>query len=177
MIKKVLLLSLLSLAFCAQAVSAQELESSCGLSAWVIDKDPKGLNVRDKPNINGKVIAKLPHKSNEDDDIVIVYVVGYTNGWVKIASAEPVSGEKMFDDIGWISAKMVETGIQAQGGMKPATLYAQAKSTSRKLGTILSETTVKISGFSCGWLKVSNKGKTGWVKTSDICGSPVTTCN
>ena len=96
---------------------------------------------------------------------------------MKIASAEPVSGEKVFDGIGWISAKMVETGIQAQGGMKPATLYGQAKSTSRKLGTIPSEATLKISGFSCGWVKISNRRKTGWVKTSDMRGSPVTTCN
>ena len=72
MINKVLWLSLLSLAIFAEALSEQELKSSCGISAWFIDKGPKGLNVCEKPNLNGKVIAKLPDKSNEDDDIVIV---------------------------------------------------------------------------------------------------------
>jgi uncharacterized protein YgiM (DUF1202 family) len=175
--KILLLLTLVSLLFCAQAVFAQNEEPSCGINGYVIDKDPKGLNVRDKPNVNGKIIAKLPHKSNEDDDIVTVYITGYSNGWVKIARADTVGGGKIFDDIGWVSAKMVVTGTKGSEDYdKPAPLYAQAN-TKSKIGTIPSDAEVQIAGFACGWIKVTYKGKSGWIKTQNICGNPVTTCN
>ena len=121
----------------------------------------------------------MPHKSNEDDDIVTIYITGYSNGWVKIARAETVGGGKLFDDIGWISAKTVETGTKGgeAGYDKPAPFYVSAKTSSKKVGMIPSESTVKISGFSCGWIKVTYKGKTGWMRTVNICGNPVTTCS
>jgi hypothetical protein len=174
--KRILLLKLIILAFCVSGIFAQE-EANCGIHGYVIDKDPKGLNVRNQPNINGKVIAKLPHKSNDDDDIVMVYITGYSNGWVKIAQAETVGGGSVFDDIGWISAKMVGTGTKGSESYdKPAPLYAQTN-TKKKIGTIPSEVEVQIAGFSCGWVKVIYKGKSGWIRDANICGSPVTTCN
>lgn len=173
---KRLLLILLSLAFCFSGILAQE-EANCGIEGWVTDKDPKGLNVRDEPNVKGKIIAKLPHKSSEDDDIVTVYITGYSNGWVKIARAETVGGGTVFDNIGWISAKMVATGTKGgENYNKPAPLYAQPN-TKKKIGTIPSEETVQIAGFQCGWIKVIYKGKSVWLKTQNICGSPVTTCS
>ncbi len=173
---KKLLLIILSLAFLITGVFAQE-EANCGISGWVTDKDPKGLNVRDQPNAKGKIIAKLPHKSNEDDDIVTVYITGYSNGWVKIARAETINGDTIFDDIGWISAKMVATGTKgSENYNKPVPLYAQTN-TKKKLGTIPSEATVQIAGFQCGWIKVIYKGKSGWIRVANICGNPVTTCS
>ena len=102
MLKKVFLVNLMVLFFCIGSVFSQE-EANCGIDGWLIDKDPNGTNVRNKPSVNGKVIAKLPHKSNSDDDIVTVYITGYSNGWVKIARAETISGSTIFDDIGWIT--------------------------------------------------------------------------
>lgn len=177
MFKKLLLLNLLMLAFGWQIVLAQAEEANCGIDAWVIDKDPNGLNVRDKPNINGKVIKKLKPKSLNDDDTITVYIVAYSNGWVKIGRAEDNSGV-LFDDLGWISAKMVETGTKGNPNYdSPVTMYSLPKSSSKKIGIIPSEDTVKIAGYDCGWVKVIYKGKTGWIRDSNICGSPFTTCS
>ena len=174
MIKKIVWVNIIVFVISINFILAQE-EANCGIHGWVIDKDPKGLNVRNQPNLNGKIIGNLPHKSNEDDDIIMVYITGYSNGWLKIAQAEPITGEKVFDDIGWISAKMVETGTQSNNN-SPIPIYLAAKASSKKVGNIPGDVTVKIAGYQCGWVKIIYKGKTGWVQEKFICGNPVTTC-
>lgn len=174
--KTMILLALLILAIGGQKIYAQTEESSCSIRAWVTDKDPKGLNVRSQPNAAGKVLATL--KAGTDDDEIIVNVVGYSNGWVKISGATKVSGDEVFSDIGWVSAKMLETGTKGDKNYDDAVqLYALAKTSSKKTGTVPSEASVRIAGFSCGWIKIELKGKTGWIRTLNICGNPVTTCS
>jgi len=177
MCKLFLALIALGLVFCFETVSAQE-EPNCSIEAYVIDIDPNGLNVRRQPSVKSKVLVTLKQKPNTDLDFIVVYVTGYSNGWVKIARAEDMDGEGLFDDIGWVSAKMVATSTKGDNGNynKPSTLYAQANS-KKKIGTIPSETEVMIIGFTCGWVKVSSQGKIGWIRTRDICGNPVTTCS
>ena len=167
-----LVLSILSINIWAQAE-----EANCGIEAWVIDKDPNGLNVRSQPNANSKILTKLKRKNN-DSDFITVYVTGYSNGWIKIARAENIDGDLLFDDIGWVSAKMIATGTKGNDGnyAKPVNLYTNAN-TKKKIGLIPSESEVQIVGFSCGWIKVNYKGKTGWIRDSNICGNPVTTCS
>lgn len=174
--KKILLLSLLVLAGYV-AGFAQE-EPNCSIEAYIIDADPNGTNVRSQPNANSKILAKLKRKPNSDSDFITVYVIGYSKGWVKIARAEDIDGEGLFDDIGWVSTKMIATGTKGADGNynKPAPLYAQANS-KKKIGTIPSESEVQIAGFQCGWVKVNYKGKIGWIRTNNICGNPVTTCS
>ena len=162
------LLLLICLGFTGYAPQslAQREEANCGISAWVIDKDPNGLNVRDRPGASGKVIARLPRRNYEDT--VTVYVVGYSSGWLKIGLAHAGNGEKLFDDLGWIAAKMVETGTK--NFEEPPLLYAQPATSSRKIGAIPSEVHVQISGYACGFTKVSYQGKTGWLRDGNICG-------
>lgn len=176
MFRKLILLSLMILMLLISGISAQE-EANCGIQGWVIDKDPNGTNVRNQPGVNGKVIAKLPHKGNSDDDLVTVYITGYSNGWVKIARAEMIDGTEIFDDIGWISSKMVVTGTKgSRNYMNPVNLYLHP-SGKKSVGTIPAEVNVQIIGFSCGWVKVNYQKKSGWIRTENVCGNPVTTCS
>lgn len=154
-------------------------QDDCGVDAYVIDKDPKGLNVRDQPSVNGKVLVTLKTDPNSDDgpSPILVRVTGYSNGWVKIIRAVG-NGDTLFEGTGWVSAKMVATGTMGPIGQynKPADLYS-ASNTNRKIGSIPSESEVSIAGFTCGWLKVQHKRKIGWIKASNVCGSPVTSCS
>jgi len=176
MLRRVFWLNLLVLMLLSGAAGAQE-EANCGVEGWIIDKDPKGTNVRNQPGVNGKIIATLPHKSNADDDLITVYITGYSNGWLRIGLAETINGDSVFDDIGWISAKMVVTGTKgSKNYMSPVNLYSQPN-TKRKIGTVPAEVNVQIVGFSCGWVKISYQKKTGWIRTENICGNPVTTCS
>ncbi|MBK9164627.1 MAG: SH3 domain-containing protein [Acidobacteria bacterium] len=176
MIVKVLICGLL-IAFCGTLnLFGQD---DCGVDAYVIDKDPKGLNVRDQPSVKGKVLATLKTDPNSGDGpgSILVRVTGYSNGWVKIVRAYGDSGS-LFEGTGWVSAKMVATGTMGPIGQynKPADLYA-ASNTNRKIGTIPSESEVSIAGFTCNWVKVKYKRKIGWIKASNVCGSPVTSCS
>ena len=159
-------------------VSAQTDEAVCPLEAWVIDKDVNGLNVRDKPDIKGKIIDNLKY-ANDDDEIVIVTINGYSNGWVKITDARTVSGEEQFSGTGWVSAKMVTVRTQRLDGnnKKSVAIYADRPKKVRKSGTIPNEEYVEIVGFDCFGFKVKYKSKTGWLSTYDMCGNPVTTCS
>lgn len=158
--------------------SAQTVESNCPLKAWVIDKDVNGLNVRDKPDIKGKIIDTLKY-ANDDDEIVIVTINGYSNGWVNITDAQTVSGEEQFSGTGWVSAKMVTVRTQRLDGnnKKSVAIYARPTEKSKKAGTIPNEEYVEIVGFDCFGFKVKYKSKTGWLSTDDMCGNPVTTCS
>ncbi|HQU86154.1 MAG TPA: SH3 domain-containing protein, partial [Pyrinomonadaceae bacterium] len=166
------------LVFGFQNAFAQREEPNCGINAWVTDKDPKGLNVRAQPSLKGKIVKTLKRKDDTDGSIISVYVVGYSNGWLKIGRAENIDGDLLFDDLGWISAKLVETGTKGgeEGYDKHIKLYSAANAKSKKLGMIPSEANVKIAGFKCGWIKVSYEDLTGWIRDTNICGNPVTTC-
>jgi len=176
--KTIFLLVLFILTIGGQKISAQTEESSCSIEAWVTDKDPKGLNVRSQPNATSKILGTLKITGNDNDEEITVNVIGYSNGWVKISGATKISGDEVFSGLGWVSAKMVATGTKGDKNYDdPVQLYAAAKTSSKKTGTIPSESSVRIAGFSCGWIKVELNGKSGWIRTLNICGNPVTTCS
>ena len=172
--KTLSILILFILIYGVQIISAQTDEVSCSIQAYVTDKDPKGLNIRDKPSVNGKIIGKLKY-SEDDGNLVMVTIIGYSNGWVKISQAETVSGENQFSGEGWVSAKMVSTRTE-RADQKPLKIYAKPNIKSKTVGTMPNDIQVKIVGFDCFGLKVTYKKMTGWIPKDDLCGNPVTTC-
>ncbi len=94
------------LAFSA-IISAQmtqlEADSMCNISAYVIDKDPRGLNVRTKPNGKSKVIGKIPFNL----DGTVVDVIGVDGKWLKIGNAKNVDDENVFSKRGWVYAPLL----------------------------------------------------------------------
>lgn len=169
--KKLLMLSIY-VAILGFAAFAQD--DKCVHNGWVEDKDPKGTNIRNEPSLKGKVIGNIPH-AKDDGEQGMLEIIGYKNGWLKIKFGESIDGTIFFKGIGWISAKKVTATVETNIG-KPASLYFLPKKSSKKVGTIPSETLIKIIGFDCFGFKVSYKGKTGWLSAEDYCGNPVTTC-
>jgi hypothetical protein len=170
--RSIIFLSLFLLAAAANASLAQD--AGCSLSGWVQDNDKKGTNVRATPMVTGKAVSVFPFPS-DDGEQVIVEIIGYKNGWLKIRSAETVDGTELLNKVAWISAKKVTASVETKNN-KPATLYAGPTRKSRKIGTIPNETLISIAGFDCFGFKVSYKGKTGWLLKDNVCGNPVTTC-
>lgn len=174
--KAIIFISLLA-TFGLSVVFAQD--DNCVQKGWVQDKGlEKDISVREKPSSTGKVIGKIPI-AKEDEEETIVEIIGYSDGWLKIQKAYSIEDKVIFQGIGWIRAKSVTANVQRPDGnsKKSATLYSQPKSTSKKVGTIPSETLIQIVGFDCFGLKVIYKGKAGWLSRKDICGNPVTTCS
>ena len=171
-------------AFTATAIFAQKVDETCSIKGWIEDKElHKDIFVHETPSPLGKTIGELPFGMEEEDQM-IVEIIGYTkgeytNGWLKILKAVTVEDKVIFEGIGWIPALRVSANVQRPDGnsKKSATLYSQPKSSSKKVGTIPSETLIDIIGFDCFGLKVIYKGKKGWLSRKDICGNPVTTCS
>lgn len=169
--KKIAILKVLLFTFCSAAFAQGD---RCVHNGWVEDKDPKGTNVRDAPSLNGKIIGSIPH-AKTDGEQAMLEIIGYSNGWLKIRLAESVDGVTFFNGTGWISAKKVTVNVETNTA-KPATLYTLPRRSSKKVGTVPSDTLLRIVGFDCFGFKVIYKGKAGWLSADDTCGNPVTTC-
>ena len=63
----------------------------CSVEAFVLDKDPKGLNIRDDGNTSAKIIGKIPF----DEEGTVVHITGANYaGWMIIDHAENMEGER-----------------------------------------------------------------------------------
>ena len=153
---------------------AQNLSDNCSKYGWVEDKDPKGTNIRSLPGTKGKVVGLVPLAKQEGGQ-VMVEIVGYSDGWLKIKSGETVDGTVIFEGTGWISAKKVVVNSENAAG-KTAPLYAAPKVTSKRVGSVPNDKLLTITGVDCFGVKVVYKGIAGWLRNDDVCGNPVTTC-
>lgn len=174
---KLLCLILVVLTFGAATMLAQD--AKCAIRAWVEDKVmEKDIFIHEKPETLSKNLGEIKAVT-EDGDETTVEIIGYQNGWLQIRRAETIEGEKVFEGKGWIPAGRVTANVQRSDGnsRKTAPLYAGPALSSKKIGTIPSETLVTIVGYNCFGLKVKYKGKTGWLPKNYMCGNPVTTCS
>jgi hypothetical protein len=76
-----------------RTTSAPQAVNTCDARAYVTDKDPKGLNVRETPGTGGKVVAVIPL---DGDGTIVHMVASDSKGWVRIDSAETVGGDIVF---------------------------------------------------------------------------------
>lgn len=164
--------------FSALALTALSQTENCGFGAAIEHRDPSGLNVRSGPSVKSKIIGNLKFDEGDDDEIVMVTVVGYSNGWAKISSATTVGGAVLFERAGWVTAKAVVFRTERPDGnsSKAVETYSRPSKSSRVTARIPDGTGLRITGFSCFGPKVTHKGKTGWLSAEDLCGNPVTTC-
>ena len=176
---KIIVVTLIVLTFGLSGIFAQKVDEKCAINGWIEDKEVnKDIFVHETASPLGKTIGELEF-GMQDEEQIIVEIIGYTKGWLKIRKAVNVEDKVIFEGIGWIPAGRVSANVQRPDGnsKKSATLYSQPKTSSKKVGTIPSETLIDIIGFDCFGLKVIYKGKTGWLSRNNICGNPVTTCS
>lgn len=146
--------------------------AACDVEAYVLDTDPKGLNVRDSPGVGGRVVAVIPL----DEDGTIVHLVASSpNGWVQLDRAETIGGTVVLNKRGWVSAHML--GTESRGyGSQSVKLFARPRAR-KTVGVMPPETEVRVAGCEANWVSVKYKSLSGWLQPSDQCPNPVTTCN
>ena len=155
------------------ASSANPVAQTCDVEAYVVDPDPRGLNVRDTPSVGGRAVAVIPL---DGDGTVVHLVASNPNGWVQIDRAETIMGTVVFDKKGWVSGNML--GIATRGyGTRGVKLYSTAAVKGKTVGMIPSEAEVKVAGCSGDRMRVRYKSLNGWLDRESQCPSPVTTCN
>lgn len=142
----------------------------CNLEAYVIDPDPKGLNVRAAPDAKSAVLAVIP----QDGDGTIVQIKASEGAWLQIATATTIEGRQVYKGKGWVYGPLVGTSTRWEG--RDHTLYTSANLKSAPLGKIPGEKELKLQGCSGAWPKVQWKSLQGYLPPDQNCPNPVTTC-
>ena len=105
--------------------------TECNFRALSNDPDPAGLNVRDAPDRNARVLGRLPPKDIgrlQDGSFIVradVQVFGYRKGWFLIEAGSyhdavlPPHGPQPYSGRGWVAGNMLTAGL-LHGGLKQA---------------------------------------------------------
>jgi SH3-like domain-containing protein len=153
------------------------------VAAFVIDKDPNGLNLRTGPGTVGyyknfpsyPVIGTLP-----TDRPVQVHIAGAIGDWVFIKNAVMFSKSKemTMETSGWVKAPLL--GVRAENVDDPTgavSLYKDANAESEVVAEIAGGTGVTILAARGGWLKVKYEKQEGWLAPGAQCGDPFKECH
>ncbi len=144
------------------------------VAGYVIDPDPKGVNVRSAPSLKAKRIGVIPKQKRG----TVVDIQASDMGWLQITRAENMEGKVTFKGPGWVHASRL--GVSLQERHKRGTpLYKRAASDAGTVrwfsgpGDNWQATLISCAG---GWLKVRIKRHVGWLAPNNQCGLPWTTC-
>lgn len=172
----------------------------CALSAWSVDTDPAGLNVRAQPSARSRVVGRVPPpwtSPGRDGDPGETYrsefeIAGYRDGWFLIRSIKapgieygeryPRSRPQPYRGQGWVSARMVGAAL-ANGGLPSGRLYqapnrhSAAREVARADGEAISTGDVvqRLHACSDRWGLIEIEGARGW--WNGLCSNQVTNCS
>lgn len=145
-------------------------QRSCQIGAYIIDKDPNGLNVRSEPNSQSKIIDTLP----TNNLAVIVDITAAQGDWVQISKAES-PGRLEFQGSGWVYAPLLGTSTRGYS-TKSVSVYQSANNQTEAIGKIPSQRSVKLLSCDRAWALVEYQGLKGWIQPESQCANPLTTC-
>jgi len=145
-------------------------QRTCQISAYVIDKDPKGLNVRTNPGNDSKIIGNLP----TDTLAVIVTLTAAQGNWVQLSKAQGAKKIE-FQGSGWVYAPLLGTSTRGYA-TKSVSVYPNANTQSAAIGRIPSQRGTKLLSCDRSWALVEYEGLKGWIEPESQCSNPLTTC-
>jgi len=146
---------------------------SCSASAFVIDSDPAGLNVRSGPSSEFAVIDTLP-----TDGPVEVTIAGADNGWLQLTVAWSMEQQEL-ESPGWVYAPLLGVTTRNPDASSPNTpvpLHSEPDHTASVQAEVPPLAEVSLLGCAGDWLQVQSETASGWLAASNQCSSPVTTC-
>jgi SH3-like domain-containing protein len=162
----------------AAAETAAPTIVPCNVTAYVIDTDPKGLNVREGPGDQYRVVTTLPTKQD-----VEVTIIGSMGQWMQIGQAYIFADNGNTEDVtlnlsGWVWGPLLGLRTRATGVYPDLScpLYRDPDSSSPVVLKLPDEVELPIEGCRGEWVKVNYKGTEGWLGPDSHCGNPVTTC-
>ncbi len=140
--------------------------TKCAVAAYVIDRDPKGLNIRSGPGTKFPILAKLPTETKEGDyEMVELWVTGISEGWAHFEKAASNNTElNLYSGKGWVFAQMlgVDAADRSNGG-RPVKVYREPMTSSPQAGEVAQQTTLKLIGCRGEWAQVEYRGLKGWL--------------
>ncbi|MEZ5347337.1 MAG: SH3 domain-containing protein [Pyrinomonadaceae bacterium] len=155
-----------------------EADKMCNVSAYVIDKDPKGLNVRAKPDGRSKVIGKIPFNT----DGTVVDIIAAEGKWLKIENAKNVDDETVFSKTGWVYAPLLAISTMKQDGDgDTVNAYEMPSKGNAVIAKLPAFEEFKLETCFESWVKiVIPQGKSsifGWLPLENQCELAWTNCS
>ena len=143
--------------------------AQCAISAYVTDRDPNGLNVRDAPSAQARVVRTV---SNAGSGVAVI--TGHNGGWFRVSNIDDAESDAhLFDGDGWVHGSLLGLDV---ANADPR-LYASSNPRSRVLARLRAdETRVTLTGCAGTWAQVRAEGRTGWLSPGGQCSNPLTTC-
>ena len=156
-----------------QAAGGGDFITRCDVDAYVIDRDPKGMNVRSGPGSSYKIIGNLP---NQEVNGIGVHITGSKGDWMRVDLAVEEGGEQdrtFFKGEGWLYGPLL--GVDGIGG--GTKLYEKPERGSRVIGTLPggSEGAI-VRGCLGKWMYIEYKKKKAWAAPGTLCANSLTTC-
>lgn len=120
----------LSLATTISTVSAQVVwvpsdETKCNIEAWVMENDPKGLNVRAAPSKDAAIIGKIPTSGGKYELSAELTIIGSHKGWLRITGARDYAAStfglpprKIYSGEGWVHGSRVGFDVRSGVGFE-----------------------------------------------------------
>lgn len=140
----------------------------CQIRAYVIDKDPQGLNVRNDPSSRSGIIGRLPINTE-------VEVFTSQGNWMLISPLAPNFQRIKFQGRGWVYVPLLGIGTGGYDRDSVA-VFARASYQSKVAGKIPSSRPVKLLSCQGQWALVEKQGVKGWLPPQDQCAAALTTC-
>jgi len=146
---------------------------SCSATAFIVDTDPAGLNVRSGPGSDFAVQDTL-----STSEPMEVSIVGATGVWFLINEAWGIE-QQALQQPGWVYAPLLgvsTTSLNINDPEAPTTLYAAPDGSAAIVATVPKYSEVTLLGCSGNWLQVQAPDATGWLAVGEQCSNPVSTC-
>jgi hypothetical protein len=175
---------------------------ACDLTAWSMDSDLRGLNVRSEPAASSPILGTLspPLRTSGSDAEAEPYrtefrIRGYKTGWFLIEGATPPGSDyedpaslpleapKPFSGRGWVAASKIGASF-ANGGTRAGGLFAKPSARAPwRPAREKDGSPIQVGGFpkrilacSGSWAEVeSQDGVRGW--WLGLCSNQVTHCS
>jgi SH3-like domain-containing protein len=147
----------------------------CDCTAYVIDTDPKGLNVRSGPGADYPITLTLPTNYP-----VEVSITGSVGPWMSIERAYIFADDGMTEDVdrkigGFVYGPLLAVQTRP-GGRMLIPLYAEPDAASGVVAELPMEIEAVLTGCRGTWVRVKHGDVEGWLDPASHCGNPVTTC-
>src|SRR5437588_9582143 len=112
-----------------------QTEVRCEIRANLMDRDPKGTNVRTGAGNTFSILGNLPAENTDG-----VTIIAGKGSWVKINKAEDEDGNTLFNKEGWVFASLLGMSISwnPDDKLKKGNhlLYAEPNNKGRVLGRL-----------------------------------------
>jgi SH3-like domain-containing protein len=163
------ILSTLALAGAAPA-AGQQGGTRCDISAYVVDHDAAGLNVRAGPSATAPVLRVISNAGS-----AVARIRGQSGAWFQVSTIVDAEDERnLFSGNGWVHASLL--GLDAANA--DPKLYAGPSTQSRALARLVPDLSqVTLIGCAGDWARVRASGRLGWLSPGGQCSNPLTTCS